>query len=146
MNKEHPHAPHRYLNYTLKQAQHALRKKLDRQLRPLGLTVPQFGALAFLDFSPGLSNAQLARDTFVTPQSMQGILVNLEKAGYIARHPHPEHGRILRVELTEQGKAVLTQAFSICDEVESKLRQAVYPLSYEEALSMLQRCRDVLEE
>jgi len=64
-------------------------------LRGLGITTPQYAALTFLDESPGLSSAQLARRAFVTPQTMNRMVANLEAAGLIARGPHPELGRVL---------------------------------------------------
>lgn len=48
-------------------------------LREHGATVAHYDVLAFLDEQPGLSNADLARQAFVTPQSMNQVLRELEE-------------------------------------------------------------------
>ena len=45
---------------------------------------------------PGLSGADLARLTFLTPQTINVIVRNLEKAGAIEKSAHAAHGRILQ--------------------------------------------------
>jgi DNA-binding MarR family transcriptional regulator len=92
---------------------------MDRALEPIGITSTQLGVLDRLQATPGLSNADLARQTLVTPQTMNVILGRLEAAGLVVRKPHPGHGRILRAELTPAGRTVLDQALSRADAVES---------------------------
>jgi len=50
--------------------------------------------------TPGLLNAELARQSFMTPQSMIEALSLLEAAGLIARRPTPSGGRVLQAVLT----------------------------------------------
>ncbi len=51
-----------------------------------------------------MSGADLARAANTTPQAMNGVLATLKREGLIYRHPHPTHGRILQVTLTQEGK------------------------------------------
>ena len=134
------------LGYVMKQAQHALRKRMDESLRDLGLTVPKYAVLNALEREPGASNAELARQAFITPQSMQGIISNLDKSGLIVRESDPKHGRIQKAELTDSGQNIVSKAHSVAAKVEADLRDAILPLEYEEVLAMLQRCRDKFEE
>jgi hypothetical protein len=83
----------RRLGYALERAQHALRVSTDEALRPLALTTPQYSVLCAVEAEPGLSNARLARAAFVTAQTMQAILANLERDGLLVRCPDPAHGR-----------------------------------------------------
>jgi DNA-binding MarR family transcriptional regulator len=53
---------------------------------------------------PGASGADLARVCNTTPQAMNGVLGTLEREGLIERRPHPTHGRILQVTLSEEGQ------------------------------------------
>ena len=94
------------IGYELKRAQHALRLRMDEALRGEGVTTPQYSALDALAEEPGLSNAQLARRSFVTPQTMNQILKGLEAAGLVRREGHPEHGRVLRSYLTDEGETL----------------------------------------
>lgn len=118
---------YRSLGYALKRAQQALRGRLDTALRDIGLTTPQYSVLAGLEKSNGLSNAELARRAFVTPQTMQAIIVTLEKAGLIKREAHPDNGRILTTELTAEGRQAVRAAHEIAANAEQQLRNAVAP-------------------
>ena len=41
---------------------------------------------------------------------MNGVLGALQRQGLVERHPHPTHGRILQVTLTEKGQRRLEAA------------------------------------
>ncbi len=76
---------------------------------------------------------------------MQGILVNLERAGLIVRSPHRVHGRIIETELTAAGRKAVEAGTVAADAVE---RQMLSGLSEEEAGllgSLLRRCAAALE-
>ncbi len=118
---------YRSLGYALKRAQQALRGRLDSDLRAIGLTMPQYSVLAGLERKAGLSSAELARQAFVTPQTMQAIITTLERGSLIVRTAHPVHGRILTAVLTSQGMAVLHAAHRIVAAAETLARNAVGP-------------------
>ena len=105
--------------YKLKKTQHALRIKMDENLKVLGLTTPQYAVLAQLELNPGISNASLARVAFITPQSMHGIVSNLEKRSLVHRESSISHGRILCTQLTKNGHKILTKAHEIISKTES---------------------------
>jgi DNA-binding MarR family transcriptional regulator len=90
--------------------QHALRMSMDEALRPLSLTTPQYAVLCAIEAEPGISNARLARAAFVTAQTMQGVLSNLERDELLKRVADPTHGRILRSQLTTRGRQVVAHA------------------------------------
>ena len=136
--------PYATIGFALKQAQQALRTRLDSGLREIGLTTPQYAVLAFLKVEAGASNAALARRAFVTPQTMQAILVALERAGLIARTPHPEHGRVQTTELTALGRCALEAASGIVANAEARLRNAAAPLDSQVVTAMLLRLAEAL--
>ena len=129
--------PYAAIGFALKKAQHALRTRLDSELREIGLTTPQYAVLAFLEVEAGASNAAIARRAFVTPQTMQAILVALERAGLIARTPHPEHGRVQMTELTARGRGALEAASGIVADAEERLRNASAPFDPQAVAAML---------
>jgi DNA-binding MarR family transcriptional regulator len=131
--------PYTTIGFALKQAQQALRNRMDSGLREIGLTTPQYAVLAFLKIEAGASNAALARRAFVTPQTMQAILAALERSGFIARTPHPEHGRVQNTELTASGREVLESASGIVADAEARLRKAATPLESDVVTAMLMR-------
>jgi len=136
--------PYATIGFALKQAQQALRTRMDAQLREIGLTTPQYAALAYLKVEPGASNAVLARRVFITPQTMQAILVTLEKAGFIMRTPHPEHGRVQKTELTSAGNQALEAASAIVAATEQRLVDAAAPLDAPVVAALLIRLANAL--
>jgi DNA-binding MarR family transcriptional regulator len=109
------------VGYVLKQAAVALRNGMDEVLRPLQLTVPQYSCLEVLGQRPGLSNAELARSTFVTRQSMNVVLQNLEGRGLVTRPATAPHGRELPTVLTEAGQEQPAAASAAVRGVEKKM-------------------------
>jgi DNA-binding MarR family transcriptional regulator len=98
-----------HIGYLLRQAGAAHRLRMERALADLGVTPPQFMVLTMLVAYPGLSNAELARLTMLTPQTVSVIVANLLRSGAIARRPHAVHGRIQHIDVTDSGKALLRQ-------------------------------------
>jgi DNA-binding MarR family transcriptional regulator len=89
--------PEGHLGYLLRQASVALRAAMDRALADQGLTSPQFAVLTMIVAYPGASGADLARLTFLTPQTINMVVRNLERDGAVEKSAHVRHGRILRL-------------------------------------------------
>ena len=132
------------LGYALKRAQHAFRTRMDEGLRPLGLSAAQYAVLSAGELEPGLSNAALARAAFVTPQTMQGIIANVERDGLVARAADPSHGRILKTELTERGRIVLADAHKVSARLEEVMIKAVGRYQAGRLAGSLTRCANDL--
>src|ERR1700675_4393918 len=109
------------VGYQLKRAQQALRTAMDEGLRAQGLTTPQYAALTHLEADEPLSGAELARRCFVTAQTMNAILVGLERARLGERAPHAEHGRVIDARLTKRGLAKLQDAHQTVFRIEERM-------------------------
>ncbi|WP_328926299.1 MarR family transcriptional regulator [Streptomyces sp. NBC_00190] len=127
------------LGYRLKRAAAALRGAMDKALREYGLTVPQYACLELLDQRPGLSNAELARGTFVTRQSMNVVLRGLQDAGLITRPATTDRGRALPAHLTEEGHRRLAAARSVVYAIDRRMSEAVPEHRLAELLADLDR-------
>lgn len=99
-----------HLGYLLRQAAAAQRLRMERALADLPVTAPQFALLTMLDAYPGSSNAELARLTLLTPQTISPMVTSLERSGLLARTPHAVHGRIQQLSLSPVGAELLAQA------------------------------------
>jgi DNA-binding MarR family transcriptional regulator len=114
--------------------------------RYLGLTAPQYAVLSAVEAEPGLST-RLARAAVVTPQSMQGILANLERDGLLVRHPDPDHGRVLQQsEITPTGRKILTDAHNAVQRVENRMIAVFGPKAADKVAEQLSRCAGALSE
>ena len=118
-----------YVGYLMRQANAALRLRMERAMADYGVTVPQFNVLTMLVAYPGVSNADVARLSLLTPQTVSVIVANLERSGSIARRPHAVHGRIQHIDVTESGMALLKACRERVREIE---RQLLTGLSAEE--------------
>src|SRR5579862_4543464 len=130
--------------YLIKRVQLALHARLDRVLRPLGLTPPQYAVLSAIELEPGISNAALARAAFVTPQTMQGIVANLERAGFLARQVDPTNARILKGDLTAKGRKILARAHARGIAVESEMLGSLTPGDAKKLADWLAACAERL--
>ena len=122
----------------------ALRSAFDEALLPHGVTLRQVGVLGALHRSPGLSNADLARRFFMTPQSMVELLSGMESAGLVTRRPHPAGGRVLQAELTPAGTAKLLASHSVMADAEARLLAGFRPPERRQLRELLQRVLESL--
>lgn len=93
--------------YMVKQLEQVIRSHLDELLRPLGLTTQQYTALTVLERRDGLTSAQLARHSFVRPQTMHEMITSLDERGFIRRERDPANRRVLLISLTELGREMV---------------------------------------
>jgi DNA-binding MarR family transcriptional regulator len=98
------------LIYVIGRVNQGIRREMRARLAEVDLSVREYTALSVLRARPGLSNAQLARRSLIAPQSMLEVLAQLEARGLVQRNVDPEHGRILRAELTPNGSRLLARA------------------------------------
>jgi DNA-binding MarR family transcriptional regulator len=94
------------LSYAITRLARQIRRKLS-DLEALDLSGPDVIAMLTLDHESGLSNAELARRCFMQPQSMNEVVLELERRELLTREPDPSNQRILRAELTPAGKELL---------------------------------------
>jgi DNA-binding MarR family transcriptional regulator len=109
------------LSYTIGRLDRVLRRRLGAAVEPAGLTLPAYTALSVLRAQDGLSNAQLARRSLITPQSMSEVLGQLVEKGYVRRRADPGQGRVIRIELTTAGRRALDGCDRAVDEVEHEM-------------------------
>ncbi len=116
-----------HIGYLLRQACTAYRILMEKTLVDLGVTPPQFSVLTMIASYPGVSGADLARLSLLTPQTVSVIVNNLEKAGWVARRPHDQHGRIQVLEITDAGKELLLRCNALVHAAETRLMDGLDP-------------------
>jgi DNA-binding MarR family transcriptional regulator len=109
------------LLYLVKQVELAARARLDDIVRPAGLTALQYTALTVLERNDDMTSAKLARNSFVTAQSMADMIAILESRGLIERRRDRSDRRRLLVGLTSQGRALLNRCRDAVAELESSM-------------------------
>jgi DNA-binding MarR family transcriptional regulator len=110
------------LGYLLSRVANALRAEVSSTvLDPLGLAFPQYICMRILSKAPGRSNADLARDTNVSPQAMNMVLRGLEDRGLVTRPATVSSGRSLPAQLTREGEDLLKRTDAGVRAAERKL-------------------------
>jgi DNA-binding MarR family transcriptional regulator len=132
------------LLYMAKQLELVVRARLDDILRDEGITALQYTALTVLDRHDGLSPAQLARDSFVTPQSTASLVANLERRGLVRRERNPVNRRELVVRLTDPGRELLQRRAAEVAALEDRMTAALDPIAVEVLRTYLDACRVAL--
>jgi DNA-binding MarR family transcriptional regulator len=128
------------ISYVVGRLDRALRREIGGLVAPHGLTVPQYTALSILRDRTGLSNAQLARRSYVTPQSMNEVIAALERDGLVARSPAANHGRVLETAVTEAGLEVLARCDEAVNEMEARMLADLDGEAREQLLKALADC------
>jgi DNA-binding MarR family transcriptional regulator len=83
--------------YLLGRLDRMVYRALEEMLQDEDITVLGFTALTVLASRPGLSNAQLARRSFMTPQGMNQALAGLAEKDLVRRTPDKRNRRVLRL-------------------------------------------------
>ncbi len=112
--------------------------RLDAILKPHGLTFARYEALVLLVFSSrgSLPLGKMGERLQVHPTSVTSIVQRLDAAGLVVRRPHPEDGRAVLAEITDEGRAVVEAATK--DLVDVRLRASVpSPTTSSQAVSEL---------
>src|SRR6202142_249287 len=125
------------VGYALKRAQHALHSAMDGELRDYGLSVSQYACLEILAARPRISNADLARDAFVSRQAMHQLLTGLRAAGLVTA---AGQGRSQRYALTAEGRTGLRKASSTVAAIEQRMIATLSRAEREERHRQLSNC------
>lgn len=137
--------PEPRISYLVGRLHRALRKALDDRIRAHGLTVAQYAALSLLGAQPGLSNAQLARRSFMSAQSANQVLHVLVEQDLVRREQDPTHGRVGRTKLTARGRKVLAACDRVVDAVEADLLGSLTAKERTQLLGNLRACLRALD-
>jgi DNA-binding MarR family transcriptional regulator len=131
-----PDRPH--TTYLIGRLDRIVRRALEQMLRPHGVTLLGYTALTVLAVRPGLSNAQLARRSFMTPQGMNQAIAVLADRGLVRRSPDSDNRRKQRIELTDCGRRVVADCSAAVEDYERHLLAALAPDARDQ-LNMLLR-------
>ncbi|MFI5608005.1 MarR family winged helix-turn-helix transcriptional regulator [Amycolatopsis sp. NPDC051903] len=101
------------------------RAAVDRTVKPLGLTQAQYSLLATLT---GLvrrgvrpSQRELADHMGLEPLHVSKLARALEQAGLLTRPPDPDDPRAVRLDLTDRGHEVITEAIKLVRDLHEDL-------------------------
>ena len=97
---------------SLMRVQQILLAQLDEILKPHGLTFARYEALVLLVFSRegALPLGKMGERLQVHATSVTSLVDRLETAGLVVRRRHPDDGRAVLAEITDEGRALVEKA------------------------------------
>jgi DNA-binding MarR family transcriptional regulator len=132
------------LLYLIKQLELVVRSRLETVTRDVGLTVPQYTAMTVLERRPGLTSAQLAKNSFVRAQTMGQVTNELESRGLIVRHEDPGNQRRQPLSVTEKGQQLLDELAPAVEQIEAQMVAALPRAEIRRFREALRSCRYAL--
>ncbi len=139
-NSDNPSPTEESLGKLLKRSEQTLLRAKSAAVRTVGLTLPQYVALAELAEQPGITGAELARACLVSPQAMMVVLKAMEEQGLVERTPHPRHRTVLEIHLTGVGREALAAARKEAEPIEQRMAGALSREEVEALRGLLWRC------
>ncbi len=83
------------------------RRQSREFIRNYRITGPQLGALRVVAMSPGISLRELSERLYLHTSTVCGIVDRLERRGYLKRERSGEDRRVIRLDVTTDGKRVI---------------------------------------
>ncbi|MER6125837.1 MarR family transcriptional regulator [Streptomyces sp. NPDC001795] len=123
----------------LRLAQRRAAQTFAEALRPLGIEGRHYGVLLNLGTHGPLSQRRLIDFTASDKSTMVRTVDDLEARGLVARRPSPTDRRAYAVEITEDGRALFTEASLIADEVAARLLDGMSEDDQELLCTLLER-------
>jgi DNA-binding MarR family transcriptional regulator len=132
------------LLYLVKKLELAVTTELERVTSIAGLTPVQYTALTALERHPGITSAQLARNSFVRAQSMAEMVSGMMQRGLISRERDPKDGRHYLLSLTPKGSALVESLRAPVRNIERLMAADLTPTQTEALRGYLDTCRRAL--
>jgi DNA-binding MarR family transcriptional regulator len=132
------------LLYLIKQVELAVRQSLDDVVATADLTTLQYTALTILERHPGITSAELARNSFVRAQTMAEMITYLLGRGLVTRERDETNRKQYLLTLTREGQRVLDDLLDAVADIEAKLLDGFDGGQTEILRTYLLRCRHSL--
>jgi len=130
--------------YVIKQVELAVRQALDDVVAAADLTAMQYTALTVLERHPGITSADLARNSFVRAQSMAEMVTYLLGRGVVTRQRDETNRKQYLLSLTPEGQQVLDGLYDAVADLEARMLEG-FDIGQTEILrTYLVRCRHSL--
>ena len=106
-------------------------------LKPLGLTYTQYIVFLVLWEQDGLTVGELCDRLMLDNGTLSPLLKKMQQAGYVERRRSEEDDRVVRITLTEEGRALQERAKDVpvkvggCIDLPPDKAQTLYELLYE---------------
>jgi len=117
--------PYQAVGVLLVDVARLLRRNFNRRAQALGLTQPQWQALARLSQNQGMNQACLADLLEVQPITLARLIDRLQAAGWVERRSDPADRRVQRLYLTVKAEPLLDDMRALAAETREEAMQGL---------------------
>ncbi|ACK83294.1 MarR family winged helix-turn-helix transcriptional regulator [Methylorubrum extorquens] len=112
------------LCYALYAAAHRMTKSYRPMLERMGLTYPQYLVLLVLWENDGVTVSEIGRRLRLDSGTLTPVLKRLETSGLLNRHRRQSDEREVEIALTDQGRALRSEAIAVRQSVMCQLNMS----------------------
>jgi DNA-binding MarR family transcriptional regulator len=120
------------VTFVLGKAYQRVHGELKRSLARFGLTPPQYAVLAGLWEQDGRSSTQLRERLVMDSATITGVIDRLERDGLLERRPDTEDRRVVRLRLTDAGRALRAGVQEAIAELNADILGSLLPAEADE--------------
>lgn len=124
--------------FLIAKTRNILKNELEKELKPYSISYAQRVILIRLCEKDGLTQKELAQDTYFEQSNMTLMLDKLELKGLIKREPKENDRRAYLVTITAQGRELKDLLISLGDNVIERAFRGVSDDQKDELVSLLQ--------
>lgn len=139
------HSPGQCTCQKLRSAARATTRMYDDYLRPTGLTIGQYSALAALYYVPSMPMNKLATRLEMDRTTLTRSLAILERDSLISIEPDSEDTRVRAISLTNAGLQKLTEAFPLWEAAQEAMASMLGTRPHKEFRASLDQSIDSLK-
>jgi DNA-binding MarR family transcriptional regulator len=127
------------VGYVLRRAQLSVFDDFMKTFEPLDLRPAQFSALILIDANPGRSQREIAAALGIQRPNFVAMMDEFERRGLAKRHRSEVDRRSHALELTDEGRALLSRAEAIVKVHEERVTERLSAVERTELLRLLAR-------
>lgn len=131
--------------FLLRRAHQISASIFERACADLALTPAQYGVLRIMHKQPGIDQSSLARALAFDKVTVLRVIKGLEERGFCQRATAPDNRRLMAVQLTPKGSALLRQAREPVHQAYETLLSPFSMAEREQLLGLLQKLNHELE-
>jgi MarR family transcriptional regulator, transcriptional regulator for hemolysin len=109
------------VRHSIKVAFATMRRELEVALRVLGMTVPQWRALDYVQKKPGLAHSDLVLCLEIEAPSVTSLVDGMERKGWMRRERCDDDGRVKRLYVTPRGRRMLEAASGAIEPIDRRM-------------------------
>jgi DNA-binding MarR family transcriptional regulator len=135
-----------HIGYLIQQISHLVIQLHNEKLEKEGVTSSQERLLTLLYIKNGATQSELQQDLLIKPSSVTKLVDVLEHKGLVKRMSGAKDARVKRIHLTEKGKLLEEELWSIKNEMEAQIGKSLSEEQHSSLVNLLHVIKKDLQQ